>query len=283
MNRLLLFIFLISTLTISAQEQWYTDYEIGLNMAKEKNKKILLEVGSVIDGIPLFIDDGVWESDVVKDELTNYIPISIEITTGSPLIKKFKLQFSPTLLILDNDEHVLFKDSGRKDEMEVKNILSTVHNNYSKTTKLVTLYPEGEFSEIGTSLKLEQYLNMSLTGPESMNRYFLKSARKELELLQANKESLNDQLKQRLKIFEIAYEMIAYYDLSNQRKLYKIGKKDLKSRNHSLLLFYLILGEEYGDDREKALNIYEELKKRREKDKQAVEYCYNLQKLYDYE
>lgn len=286
MNRTLRFnsliICLLSFTLLSSQNtEWLTDLEEGLKLAKEENKNVLLELGIVQNGTPLFIYDDIWSDEVILDKLSSFIPVSIDLKNEADLVEKYQLIFAPTILLLNPNGDVIFKTSGMKTLFELDDLLLIFQNELDKIQRLSNLYENEDI--FGNFLRLDEYMKLVISSPSHLEDDLMKFAKERLSLIGLKQSELNPLQKQRLQIYTHLYDLIEYSEEAQLRKLYKLGKKGLITSNHSLLLFAIGVGEYFEGKSDKAKAILTELEKRLPTDPQAAEYASILSKGLEYD
>jgi hypothetical protein len=280
-NQLVLLIIFFGSIAISAQNtEWQTDIEEGLRIAQQENKNVLVEFGVVQDGVPLFIYDDIWSDEAIVSKLSSFIPVSIDLKDKADLAKKYEIYYAPTLILLTPRGELVYKTDGLKQLFELDDILGVLKKDVRKICQLKNVYAEDD--NLGNLLLMEEYLKLSIKTPDHMADDILKMAKILQISLERGKSEFDKVQKQRFQILEILLDLTEYTDSGQLRKLYKIGKKDLLSSNHSLLLFAISSAEYYSGDDEKALAVYKELKKRIEKDGQAADFCNTLERGFEF-
>lgn len=94
----------------SAQVQWYTDYDKAIARAKRLKRPLLIDFAASWCVPCRLMDRTVWSDESVQKAITNdFVPLRIDMDAkhAPPLIEKFKVEFVPTMLIVDSDEKEL--------------------------------------------------------------------------------------------------------------------------------------------------------------------------------
>lgn len=250
--------FFFISVSLFSQNKWITSLEEGLKMSRETDKKIVLEIGSIVNEFALFIPDEIWNNDSVQVELRNYIPVSVELQERDPLIRKFNLDFSPTLIILDIEGNILFKRSGLIDEDDMKTILDFFQTKTYKIEKYISVYRKGD-DVFGHLQKAEEYLYLATSSPFILNNYFLEKTDQELSQLYANREALDDTFNERFSILNNVYNYFHFYDKNSIKKLKKYASEEVSSTNKALLKYYQYTLEKNLGNFEIAAKYYREL------------------------
>lgn len=248
--------------------EWQTDLEEGLRLAKEENKNVLVEFGVVQDGTPLFIADDVWTDEVILTKLGSFIPVSIDLAEKANLSVQIDLRYAPTIALLTPKGDLIFKTEGFKDVFELDEVLGTMQNGVRKIVQLSVLFNEDD--QLGNLLLLEEYIKTSIQAPTMLKENFLDEALKMEAKMEGKTATFDPVQSQRFTILKTVLNSMRFTEASDIRKLKKIGKKDLYSSNHSLLLFALSYLEYADGDERNAYNAYTELVKRLGTDKQAA-------------
>lgn len=96
------------------------EYELSLDMAKKENKKILLVFTADYCSWCKKLKEVLGKQDVLK-ELDQYIVCYVDVKNAKnkDLKIKHKIKSLPTCVILNNEEEVLKKDTGFKDERQM--------------------------------------------------------------------------------------------------------------------------------------------------------------------
>ena len=283
MSKTILLTFILSSIFFGLKAQnteWQTTLEDGFRLGVEENKNVLVEFGVIQDGTPLFIEDEVWSDEVIINRLSSFIPVSIDMTDQLELTLKYNIVFAPTLMLFTPKGDVVFKTEGFVDAFQLDNILETLETNVRKICQLKTVFKDDD--ALGNLLILEEYMKGYMKAPKVMKNDFLSFAESTFETLEENKSSLDPVQKQRLRIFELLLEQMDFPSEAGIRKMYKIGQKELKASNHSLLLFAISFAEYKDGDEKRSRAVYEELKKRLGTDKQAADYSMLLETTFDF-
>lgn len=244
---------LLSVQSLAAQDAWLTDIDEGISFAKSQNTLLLVEIGSVEDGEAIFIANEVWNDSLVEAQLVNYIPVSVELQPDGKFFKRHQISFSPTILIMDRSNNVLFKDPGYKTAAELAQILQTIHLHSRKLNRLLEAYKR-ETTAIGRLQKAEEYLYLSFLSPNDMKMYFYRNSRSETVLFDGEFSDTNKELKDRYKIIKYGQELNAgdfYKGIAGLERFY--GKK-LSTADKALCLFYLSLAEYIDENESSSLN-----------------------------
>ena len=237
MNRtiLLTFISYLFFFGLKAQNtEWQTSLEDGFKLGMEENKNVLVEFGVMQDEVPLFISDEAWSDEVIVNKLSDFIPVSVDLTNQLDLANKYEVIFSPTIMLFTPKGELVFRTYGNYSVFELDDILSSLQNNVRKICQLKTVFSDED--ALGNLLLLEEYLKASIKAPEFIESDFTDMASNALENLKSLELDFDPVQEQRLKILENLLEQIQYPNSSSLRKFYKIGKKGLLASNHLSLI-----------------------------------------------
>jgi protein disulfide-isomerase len=125
MNKLLLYLALLSTSLLAVHADWTTDYKAALDQAKSQNKQVLLDfTGSDWCGYCKLLDKEVLAQSSFKDFADkNYILVTIDFpqqkqlpddlkAQNDGLQKQFHVDGFPTLIVIDAAGNELGREVG---------------------------------------------------------------------------------------------------------------------------------------------------------------------------
>lgn len=253
-HQLIKYSFFLVALSLSycsyGQDSWFTNLDSAKAYAKSVDQLLLIEIGiNDDDDQSYFIENETWNDPLVESQLLNFVPVSIEMDYTDKFFIRQNIGYTPTILIMDARENVVFKDAGFKSAEEIAEILETIHLHGNKIHRLVSAFRRGD-SQIGNLQKAEEFIYLSFLSPNSMKMYFYSNSVKEIEAFQKLLSDKDENLKNRMKIIEYGQELNAgdfEYGLS---RLYKIMDKEITKKDKVLALFYLSLGEYINEDLE---------------------------------
>ena len=272
LNLLLTSVFFVLFFGLKAQNsEWQTSLEEGFRIGVEENKNILVEFGVIQDGTPLFIKDEVWSDEAIVNKLSSFIPVSVDLANKAELSIKYDISYAPTLMLFTPKGELVFRTEGFLDKFQLDEVLTYLQSGVRKVCQFKTVFTDEDV--LGNLLILEEYIKGSIKAPRIIQDDFLRMGNKLLWKLDDDLSAFDPVQKQRFKILETLLEQIDYPSESNVTKLYKMGRKNLITSNHSLLLFAISYGEYENGDEVRAKEVYEELRKRLGEDKQAADYC----------
>jgi len=274
-----LILFCLFSSSSFAQEAWLTDIDTAKIWGKKTDQLILFEVGSVRNGTALFIANEIWNDSIVEAELVNFIPVSLELDNKQAFFRRNEISFSPTIIIMDHKNNVLYKDPGFKSAEEIANILSTIHNHGTRLHRLVSTYKRGS-SQIGRLQKAEEYLYLAFLAPNTMKMYFYKESRREIEAFNdAYSRKEHKKYKDRRDIIELGQEICAgdFYDGIEGLSYYE--EDETAKSDKILAYFYSSIAAYIDEDNDKSKSYRIVLAQMAEKQVLARDYVEKLDNL----
>ncbi|EMI19078.1 thioredoxin domain protein [Rhodopirellula maiorica SM1] len=97
----------------SADVKWFTDYKRALKKAKQLKRPLLIEFAATWCVPCRIMEKKVWTDDAVQNALKkDVVPLRIDMDAkhAPPLIEKFKVEFVPTILIINDEEEELIRE-----------------------------------------------------------------------------------------------------------------------------------------------------------------------------
>lgn len=234
---LILFLGLLSNNTYG-QKTWFTEIDTAIGESQYSGKKMLVEFGAVINEFALFIPDETWNNDSVQFYVNQYIPISILLQDRDPRARVYDIDFTPTLLILTPEEHVLFRNEGLIDAEQLFKILKFHLESTFSLEKLLQVYG-GEPNLLGDMQLAEEYIYLHSIAPPKLKEYYLERIRILIEAISRNKRDLDQTQKERLELMENFYQILYISKNRSIQRLKKIKVENLNERNQALFCYYL--------------------------------------------
>lgn len=272
------FIFSLLGCFVFSQGEWLTDYEEAVKTAKYNDKKILLELGEIVNEFALFISDEEWNNDSVQYYMYNYVPTSILLESNDPLIYKFDVDYTPTILIISENGNILFKQSGTMVSEQITALLKFVHFETETIDFLMTTYRKDD-SPIGYLRKTEELLYLTTIAPEICKDYFLGFAEHNLAKLSKKSSQLDTSFLERFKILSTVFDYINWQDAPSIEKLNKYSDQNVASMNQAVLAYYKYYLLNSLGNFDQAINIARDLENKSNTLNQAKAYTKRIKKL----
>lgn len=113
------------------QVKWLKDYDEALDRAKKLDQPVLIDFAASWCVPCVMMDKHVWPEDAVQEILaSNVVPLRIDMdaTSATRLVEKYKVEFVPTILLIDADG----KELKREGFLDVEPLLEMI-----KTTNIL--------------------------------------------------------------------------------------------------------------------------------------------------
>lgn len=114
--------------TSEGQVEWLTDYDKAIAQAKELGRPVLIDFAASWCAPCVMMDKHVWPKPTVLEALdSKVIPLRVDVDAKStlPLVEKYKVEFLPTVLLIDAEGQEL-KREGFVDAEQVIEMIKSV-------------------------------------------------------------------------------------------------------------------------------------------------------------
>lgn len=110
------------------QVEWLKDYDKAIAQAKELGRPVLIDFAASWCAPCVMMDKHVWPKPTVLEALdSKVVPLRVDVDAKAtlPLVEKYKIEFLPTVLLIDAEGHEL-KREGFVDAEQVIEMIKSV-------------------------------------------------------------------------------------------------------------------------------------------------------------
>lgn len=229
------FIVLTLCFALSAKAtNWLTSFEEAQKIALATNKLILVDFWATWCGPCKKMDSESWGKEEVKQLMSNYVPVKIDIDSHRDLAQKYNVKGIPFIFIMDGNGKVLYKQMSYKTKGEVMSLLNKYAINTAFLKKdLINFYANKNF--VNAFRLASKYNDFSVYLKDEIrndvlklsNRYFTISKK---ELKKGNLKS-KEAFLQKMELFEIQEKLILNKTDKALKMLNKIDEKQIVKMN----------------------------------------------------
>ncbi len=227
MKNLILTVAFLSAFTLSAQNNWFTDFNVAKTECKNTGKLMVIDFGADWCRPCKIMEEKLWNNPEIEIQYENFVGLKIDVDKDKTTPENFGVTGIPKLVVALPDGEVLWEKTGFVDEEGFVEVLNSIPDNVSE------LY-QSYFSV----LKLTKNSKCAFDIANQFQQLAAKSSNKELTygLLQLDekyfKKSLKDDTDPSLTCnIELYLLLNDVYDGKPERALKKFNKSYKSAEN----------------------------------------------------
>lgn len=225
---------------LQASVNWLHSLEQAQKMALATNKLILVDFFATWCGPCKKMDQESWSDPEVGKLASYFVPLKIDVDLKRTISRKYNIRGMPTLLILDGNGKIVFRQIGYMEKDEVMELLKK----YAVQTKYMQKEALNYYSHQNyvTALQLaKKYLDFSLYLKDEPRENFLDLAQqylKEGKVLLDKKQDNYSIMEQKIYLLELVSDLHAK---DYERVMRKIGDvEEVKIHKFNKSLYYYL-------------------------------------------
>jgi len=257
-KKTLLFLLLIAISTNSKATNWITSYESAKKLAAATNKLIIVDFWATWCGPCKKMDSESWSDSGVKELMSNFIPLKIDIDFNRNLALKYDIRSIPDVFIMDANGEIIYHNIGYMSKLQLIKLLKKYSYKTEFLQKDLIDFMNKNSSKSALNIA-EKYFDFSIYVKKNVRNDFLKLGEKYLKKarITAKKEDA-----QKIGLLGDSYTNLikGKYKKALKKIDDEFKETDIKEENKLLYTFIKFTAYNKLSDKENAKIWYEKLK-----------------------